>query len=81
MIASQRCEPVAMEATGVYWTPVWKILSDGSFAMIVANAPRIKALPGRRTDVNDATWIADLATYGLIKASFVRTRTCVSCAP
>src|SRR5208282_1583302 len=66
-----RCEVAAMEATGVYWMPVWKILSDGQFAMIVANAAHIKAVPGRKTDVNDATWIADLAAFGLLKASFV----------
>jgi transposase len=66
-----RCEGVAMEATGVYWIPVWKILSDGQFTMIVANAAHIKAVPGRKTDVNDATWIADLAAFGLLKASFV----------
>jgi transposase len=59
-----------MEAAGLYWMPVWKILSDGQFAMIIANAAHIKAVPGRKTDVNDATWIADLAAFGLLKASF-----------
>ena len=66
-----RCSLVAMEATGVYWMPVWKILSDGAFTLIVANAAHIKAVPGRKTDMNDAMWIADLAAFGLIKASFV----------
>jgi len=66
-----RCTHVAMEATGVYWTPVWKILSDGDFALIVANAAHIKNVPGRKTDLNDAMWIADLLACGLIKASFV----------
>lgn len=70
-LISCRCELVAMEATGVYWMPVWKILSEGQFTMIVANAAHIKAVPGRKTDVNDATWIADLAAFGLLKASFV----------
>jgi len=70
-LVSCRCELVAMEATGVYWMPVWKILSEGQFTMIVANAAHIKAVPGRKTDVNDATWIADLAAFGLLKASFV----------
>jgi transposase len=60
-----------MEATGVYWMPVWKILSDGDFALIVANAAHIKNVPGRKSDVNDAMWIADLVACGLIKASFV----------
>ena len=66
-----RCTHVAMEATGVYWTPVWKILSDGEFALIVANAAHIKQVPGRKTDMNDAMWIADLLACGLIRASFV----------
>lgn len=66
-----RCTHVAMEATGVYWMPVWKLLSDGDFALIVANAAHIKNVPGRKTDLNDAMWIADLIACGLIKASFV----------
>jgi transposase len=66
-----RCSHVAMEATGVYWMPVWKILSDGDFSLIVANAAHIKNVPGRKTDLNDAMWIADLLACGLIKASFV----------
>lgn len=65
------CTHVAMEATGVYWKPVWNILSDGEFELILANAAHIKNVPGRKTDVNDATWIADLTAFGLIKASFV----------
>src|SRR5882724_12031829 len=66
-----RCSHVAMEATGVYWMPVWKILSDGAFSLIVANAAHIKNVPGRETDMNDAMWIADLLACGLIQASFV----------
>jgi transposase len=66
-----RCEIVAMEATGVFWMPVWKILSDGTFPLIVANAAHIKAVPGRKTDMKDAEWLADLVAFGLIKASFV----------
>ena len=66
-----QCAQVAMEATGVYWTPVWKILSAGDFTLIVANAAHIKQVPGRKTDINDAMWIADLLACGLIKASFV----------
>ncbi len=59
-LTANQCSQVAMEATGVYWTPVWKILSDGEFALIVANAAHIKQVPGRKTDMNDAMWIADL---------------------
>src|SRR5271165_5352283 len=70
-LSSSRCAVVAMEATGVYWRPVWKILSDGDFELILANAAHIKAVPGRKTDMNDAMWIADLADHGLIRASFV----------
>ena len=65
------CTHVAMEATGVYWKPAWNILSDGAFELILANAAHIKNVPGRKTDVNDAMWIADLVACGLIKASFV----------
>jgi transposase len=61
---------VAMEATGVYWRPVWHIL-DGEFTLVLANALHVKNVPGRKTDVNDATWIADLLAHGLIRASFV----------
>src|SRR5271166_2173861 len=68
---SDGCRLAAMEATGVYWLPVWKILSQGDFELVVANAAHIKAVPGRKTDMNDAMWIADLAAHGLIKASFV----------
>jgi transposase len=61
---------VAMEATGVYWKPVWHIL-EGSFELVLANAMHIKNVPGRKTDVNDAMWIADLLAHGLIRSSFV----------
>lgn len=61
---------VAMEATGVYWQPVWHVL-DGHFELLLANAMHIKNVPGRKTDVNDATWISDLLAHGLIRASFV----------
>jgi transposase len=66
-----RCTHVAMEATGVYWMPVFRILGEGDFELIVANAAHIKNVPGRKTDMNDAMWIADLLACGLIKASFV----------
>lgn len=62
---------VAMEATGVYWKPVWHILSDGEFHLVLANAAHVKNVPGRKTDVNDATWLADLMAHGLIRGSFV----------
>src|SRR5438270_2615440 len=66
-----RCTHVAMEATGVYWMPVFRLLDADKFALIVANAAHIKNVPGRKTDLNDAMWIADLLAHGLIRASFV----------
>ncbi len=60
-----------MEATGVYWKPVWHILCDGDFSLVLANAAHLKNVAGRKTDVNDATWMADLMAQGLIRASFV----------
>jgi len=69
-LSQHGCTHVAMEATGVYWKPVWHILED-SFELILANAMHIRNVPGRKTDVNDATWIADLLAHGLIRGSFV----------
>jgi transposase len=69
-LESHGCTHVAMEATGVYWKPVWHIL-DSRFELVLANAQHIRNVPGRKTDVNDATWIADLLAHGLIRGSFV----------
>jgi len=66
-----RCSHVAMEATGVYWKPVWNVLNDGGFELLVVNASHIKNVPGRKTDMNDAMWIADLVACGLLRGSFV----------
>jgi len=63
-------EHVAMEATGVYWKPVWHVL-ESHFELVLANAAHVKNVPGRKTDVNDAMWLADLLAHGLIRASFV----------
>ena len=70
-LASLGCAHIVMEATGVYWKPVWNIMSDGDFELILANAAHVKNVPGRKTDVNDATWLADLLAHGLIRGSFV----------
>ena len=64
------CTHVAMEATGVYWKPVWHILEE-SFTLVLANAQHIRNVPGRKSDRNDAAWIADLLAHGLIRGSFV----------
>jgi transposase len=61
---------VAMEATGVYWRPVWAILED-RFELMLVNARHVKAVPGRKTDVKDAQWLCQLLEAGLLKASFV----------
>ena len=61
---------VAMESTGVYWKPIFNILED-DFEIILANAARIKNVPGLKTDKKDARWIAKLLRYGLIPASFI----------
>jgi transposase len=70
-LAENKCTHIAMEATGVYWKPVWHILSDGDFELLLANAAHIKNVSGRKTDVKDADWISDLLAHGLIRPSFV----------
>src|SRR5262249_51442006 len=69
-LAEAGCTHVAMESTGVYWKPVWHML-EGHFELVLANAMHIRNIPGRKSDANDATWIADLLAHGLIRASFV----------
>ena len=70
-LASEGCTDIVMEATGVYWKPVWHILGDGDFELVLANAAHVKTVPGRKTDVNDASWLADLLAHGLVRGSFV----------
>jgi transposase len=69
-LASFEVTHVALEATGVYWKPVWHVL-EHQLALVLANATHIRNIPGRKSDVNDATWIADLLALGLIRSSFV----------
>jgi transposase len=69
-LAAHGCTHVAMESTGVYWKSVWHVL-EGSVELVLANAMHIRNIPGRKSDVNDATWIADLLAHGLIRGSFV----------
>ena len=64
---------VAMESTGSYWKPIWNLLED-RFELLLANAAHLKAVPGRKTDVRDAEWIADLFRHGLLRASFIPPR-------
>jgi transposase len=72
-LAAAGCTHVAMEATGAFWKPIYNLLED-RFAVLVVNAAHIKAVPGRKTDVRDAEWIADLLRHGLLRASFIPER-------
>ena len=64
------CTHVVLESTGVYWKPVWHVL-EGSVALILANAMHVRNIPGRKSDVQDAVWLADLLAHDLIRSSFV----------
>jgi len=59
-----------MESTGMYWRPVFNLLEDGR-TVILVNAQHMKAIPGRKTDIKDSEWLADLLRHGLLKASFI----------
>src|SRR5437762_6508190 len=69
-LKSQGVTSVAMESTGVYWIPVYNLL-EGSLELLVVNAQHMKAVPGRKTDVSDAEWIAQLHRHGLLRGSFI----------
>jgi transposase len=69
-LRSEGCTHVGMESTGIYWMPVYTML-EGAFELVVGNATHIKQVPGRKTDVKDSEWIADLVRHGLIRRSFV----------
>jgi transposase len=69
-LSAAGCTHVAMESTGVYWKPIYNVL-EGSFELLLVNAQHIKAVPGRKTDVKDCQWIAELLQHGLLKGSFV----------
>src|SRR5947209_6041000 len=67
------CTHVAMESTGVYWRPVYNLL-EGQCELLVVNAQHIKTVPGRKTDVKDAAWIAELLRHGLLRGSFIPSK-------
>ena len=69
-LEEHQCRQVAMEATGVYWKPVWHVL-EGRFELLLVNPAHARNVPGRKSDVNDAHWLADLLAHGLVRASFV----------
>jgi transposase len=72
-LQAQQVIHVALEATGVYWKPVWHIL-EGHLELLLANPVEVRNVPGRKSDVNDAVWLADLLAHGLIRGSFVPPR-------
>jgi len=72
-LAAQEVTHVAMESTGVYWKPIWNLLEE-QFVLLLVNARHVKAVPGRKTDVRDCEWLADLLRHGLLTGSFVPHR-------
>ena len=73
-LEERRVTHVAMESTGVFWKPIYNVLETVELDVLVVNAQHIKAVPGRKTDVRDAEWIADLLRHGLLRASYVPSR-------
>lgn len=73
-LLENQCEKVAMESTGSYWKPVYNVLEVLGVEAIVVNAAHMRNVPGRKTDVKDAEWIADLLQHGLLKASYIPDR-------
>lgn len=75
---------IALESTGVYWRPVFNILEDDRRTLVLVNAQHLKTVPGRKTDLKDTEWLADLLRHGLLKASFIVTvcrRHCPTLSP
>lgn len=72
-LAAAACPIVAMESTGVYWQPIWNLL-EGRLELLLVNARHVKAVPGRKTDVRDSEWLAELLRHGLLRGSFVPDR-------
>ena len=70
-LAAEGVTQVVMEATGQYWKPIWYVLEARGFALLLVNARHVKILPGRKTDVADAAWLAELLEHGLLRGSFV----------
>lgn len=77
-LESQSVTVIAMESTGIFWRPVFTILEEGR-TIILVNAKHMKAVPGRKTDIKDSEWLADLLRHGLLKASFIPEARFVSC--
>ena len=73
-LAEHQLSHVVMEATGQYWKPVWDVLAERGFELMLVNARQVKMVPGRKSDVADATWLAELLEHGLLRGSFVPPR-------
>lgn len=73
-LLANNCTAVAMESTGVYWKPIYNILEATGMEILVVNAQHIKNVPGRKTDVKDSEWIADLLQHGLLRGSYIPDR-------
>ncbi|HXW06014.1 MAG TPA: IS110 family transposase [Vicinamibacterales bacterium] len=70
-LVAARCTDVAMESTGIYWRPVYQILEERQLTVLLVNAAHVKKVPGRKTDVEDCEWLAELLEHGLLRGSFV----------
>ena len=70
-LKEKKCQMVAMESTGSYWKPLYNVLEASGLSAMVVNAQHMKAVPGRKTDVSDSEWIADLVQHGLLRASYI----------
>lgn len=73
-LLQEKCEMIAMESTASYWKPLVNIFEIKKLDYIIINAKEYKNVPGRKTDVTDSEWIADLLKHGLLKASYIPTR-------
>lgn len=73
-LLDNKCQMVAMESTGAYWKPIYNILELHNIDIIIVNAHHMKTVPGRKTDIKDAEWIADLLQHGLLKASYIPSK-------
>lgn len=73
-LVEEECEMIAMESTGVYWKPLYNLFELLDLEAIIVNASHMKSLPGRKTDIKDAEWIADLLRHGLLRASYIPKR-------
>lgn len=73
-LVSKGCTHIAMESTSVYWKPIYNLLEETGMTVLVVNAQHVKAVPGRKTDVKDAEWLADLLRHGLLRGSYIPDR-------